>query len=96
MVLSTSAETSSNAQNSGKSKAAIQAWLVDYLSQLLEMDPETIELDCPFDNYGLDSSTIVYMTGELGEWLGSDLDTALLYDYKTIETLSEHLAPAIA
>ncbi|MDJ0572808.1 MAG: acyl carrier protein [Pleurocapsa sp. MO_192.B19] len=74
------------------SAAEIQGWIVSYLAELLEVDPDEIELAIPFDRYGLDSSIAIGMTGDLEDWLGKELDPTLLYDYPTIETLAQHLA----
>jgi acyl carrier protein len=74
------------------SKAEIQAWITSYLAQLLEIDPDEIDITIPFDQYGLDSSAAVGMTGDLEDWIGSKIDPTLLYDYPTINTLVQHLA----
>jgi acyl carrier protein len=70
----------------------IQAWMVSYLADLLEVDPDELNVTIPFDRYGLDSSVAVGMTGDLETWLGTKLDPTLLYDYPTIESLAQHLA----
>ncbi len=72
--------------------AEIQAWIVSYLAELLEIDPDEVNPTIPFDRYGLDSSAAVGMTGDLEDWLGSKLDPTLLYDYPTIEGLAQHLS----
>lgn len=72
--------------------ADIQAWIVSYLAQLLEIDPDEINVTIPFDRYGLDSSVAVGLTGDLEDWLGRKLDPTLLYDYPTIQDLAQHLA----
>ncbi|MDJ0897263.1 MAG: acyl carrier protein [Xenococcus sp. MO_188.B8] len=74
------------------STAEIQSWIVSYLAELLELDPNEIDLAIPFDNYGLDSAVAVGMTGDLEDWMGRELDPTLLYDYPTIEVLAQHLA----
>ncbi|MEM7552758.1 MAG: acyl carrier protein [Cyanobacteria bacterium P01_A01_bin.84] len=74
------------------SKQEIQDWLVSYLSELLEIEPTEVDVTIPFERYGLDSSAAVGMTGDLEEWLGLDLDPMLLYNYPTIEQISQHLA----
>jgi acyl carrier protein len=61
--------------------AEIQTWIVSYLSELLEIDPD-----------GLDSAVAVGMTGDLEDWLGTKLDPTLLYDYPTVASFSQHLA----
>lgn len=70
----------------------IQAWIVSYLADLLEIDPDEVNTAIPFDRYGLDSSAAVGMTGDLEDWLGTQLDPTLLYDYPTVEALAQHLA----
>ncbi|BBD69135.1 phosphopantetheine-binding protein [Nostoc commune NIES-4072] len=71
--------------------AEIQAWIVLYLADLLEVDSDEIEVTIPFDRYGLDSSAAVGLTGDLEDWLGCELDPTLLYDYPTVEALVKHL-----
>ncbi|MBD2103370.1 acyl carrier protein [Leptolyngbya sp. FACHB-261] len=72
--------------------AEIQAWIVAYLAELLEIEPDEVNVTIPFDRYGLDSATAVGLTGDLEDWLGKRLDPTLLYDYPTVETFSQHLA----
>lgn len=71
--------------------ADIQAWLITYLSELLEVEPDAIDVKVTFDRYGLDSSAAIAMTGDLADWLGSELDPTLIYDYPTIEALVTNL-----
>ncbi|MDJ0843723.1 acyl carrier protein [Crocosphaera sp.] len=70
----------------------IENWLVSYLSNLLEVAPETIDVSQTFESYGLDSSAAVGLSGDLQEWLKTELEPTLLFDYPTIEALSSHLA----
>lgn len=72
--------------------AEIQTWIVSYLADLLEIDPDEVNVKIPFDRYGLDSAVAVGMTGDLEDWLERKLDPTLLYDYPTIETFAQHLA----
>ena len=72
--------------------AKVQEWLVNYLSELLEISPDKIDVKKSFERYGLDSSAAIFLTGDLGDWLGKDLDPTLIYDYSTIAALAEHLA----
>jgi acyl carrier protein len=72
--------------------AEIQTWIVSYLSELLEIDPDEVDVTLPFDSYGLDSAVAVGMTGDLEDWLGTKLDPTLLYDYPTVASFSQHLA----
>ncbi|GET44091.1 acyl carrier protein [Microseira wollei] len=72
--------------------AEIQAWIVSYLAQLLEINPDEVDTAIPFDQYGLDSSAAVGMTGDLEDWMGRKIAPTLLYDYPTIQDLAQHLA----
>lgn len=74
------------------SASDIENWLVSYIAQLLEIEPQEIDSQTPFERYGLDSSAMVVLSGDLQEWLGRKLDPTLLYDYPTIETLANYLA----
>ncbi len=81
-----------NTQKEPPSAAEIQAWIVSYLAELLEIDPDEVNVTIPFDRYGLDSAAAVGMTGDLEDWLERKLDPTLLYDYPTVETFAQHLA----
>jgi acyl carrier protein len=77
-----------------RSATEIQNWIVDYLSDLLEIEPEQVDITIPFDRYGLDSSAAIGLTGDLENWLGKDkeVDPTLLYYYPTVEALVQHLS----
>ena len=73
----------------------VQEWLVDYLLAL-GLPPEEIDTSVPFDAHGLDSSGIVGMIGDLGEWSGCKLRASIVYDHPTIEALAHHLVETAA
>lgn len=70
----------------------IQSWMIDYLAELLEIEPEKIDPTIPFDRYGLESADAYAMTGDLESWLNQEIDATAIYDYPTIEALAEHLS----
>nr|AIW82281.1 PuwD [Cylindrospermum alatosporum CCALA 988] len=74
----------------------IQDWLIVYTAEMLESSPDEIDVTMLFDQYGLDSSMTVGMIGDLEVWLGCELDPTLIYDYSTIELLSQHLGSILA
>jgi acyl carrier protein len=79
-----------------KTKEELQDWLVYYISGVLFLEPDDIDIKTPFDRYGLDSSAAITLTGDLGDWLGGEtLDPTLLWDYPTIESLTEFLLQQI-
>jgi len=77
------------------SAAEIQAWLVAYLAEMLDIEADEIDETIPFARYDLDSSAAVAMTGDLEEWLEREFDPTVLYDYPTIELLTAHLASEV-
>jgi acyl carrier protein len=74
----------------------IQNWLVSHIAEILEIKSDQIDVEVPFDDYGLGSAAAIGLTGELEDWLTYELDPTLLYDYPTIADLSQHLAEEIA
>lgn len=72
--------------------AEIQTWLVSYLAELLEINPNEVETTIPFDRYGLDSSAVVGLTGDMEDFLGCNIDPTIMYDYSTVKALAQHLA----
>jgi len=79
-------------ENSDPGAEAIQAWLVQKLSAQLGIAAHEIDLAEPFASYGLGSTELVGLSGELAEWLGRHLPAELAYECPTIETLARHLA----
>jgi acyl carrier protein len=70
----------------------IENWLVAYMTKMMEVDEDEIDLSVPFDEYGLDSSMAVALIGDLEDWLGRDLDRTLIYDYPTLEKLAKKVS----
>ena len=74
----------------------IQDWIVSYIAELLEVEPELVDPSIPFDRYGLDSSAAYALTGDLEDWLGQEIDATDISDYPTVAALSEHLSSVVA
>jgi acyl carrier protein len=73
-------------------RARIVSWLSAYLADLLAIDPNDVDVERPFNRYGLDSSAAVGMTGDLSTWLSHEIDPAAVYDYPSIAQLADFLA----
>lgn len=73
---------------------AIVKWLSEYISDVLAMPVEEIDIDASFQQLGLDSSAAVGMTGDLSEWLQCKIDSAAAYDHPTISALAHALVTA--
>ena len=82
---------SQHTTNNHRSYSDIENWLITYVSQSLDIKPDSIDPSVSFNEYGLDSSAAIVLTGDLQEWLGQNLDPTLLFDYPTIEALTQYL-----
>ena len=71
--------------------AEVLSWLATKFAEWLKLDPEEIDVRQPISQYGLDSISAVTLSVYLEEELGVKLDTALLWDHPTLESLSLHL-----
>lgn len=71
---------------------AIGRWIGAYLASLLDISPQEVSLDSSIEDLGLDSSVVVALSGDLEEWLGCDLDPAIMFDAPTLQMLAERLA----
>ena len=70
----------------------ISAWLAGSIARATAVDPDKIDRDTPLWELGLDSINALTITGDLAELLDTELEQSLLWDYPTINKLSEFLA----
>ena len=70
----------------------IQDWLIRQIAEILNMDPDEIDIREPFANYGLSSLDVITLSGDLETFLGRRLSPTLAYDYPNILSLSHYLA----
>jgi len=75
-----------------KTVLEIQEWLVSYIAELLETDPEEIDETVAFERYGIASEEAIGLTGELEEWLEGKFEPTIFYDYPNIEYLAKYLS----
>lgn len=89
----TSADVESNQTSAKKSptQKEIQNYVVNYLAKLLEVKPDRIDVTISFDRYGLDSSAVLELAGDLQIFLGQELDPTLFYNYPTVQALTQQL-----
>jgi len=73
----------------------IQEWLISYLADVLDIDPDDIGTTVPFSRYGLDSSSTVVLTGDLMDWLGCEIEPDIVYRHPTVQSLARFLAQAV-
>ena len=70
----------------------IQGWLIDRLSEILEIEPNQIDIRQDFEEYGLESAEAINLSGDLEDYLSCRLPPTLLWDYQNIEALAQYLA----
>jgi acyl transferase domain-containing protein/acyl carrier protein len=87
-----------SSRNSGRgeeeevSVEKIQNWLITKLSDQFGLEESDVGVDDAFASFGIDSAQALSICGDLEVWLGKQLPPTLLWDYPTIQILSEHLA----
>ncbi|WP_299011800.1 acyl carrier protein [uncultured Shewanella sp.] len=69
----------------------MEAWLVSYLGRMLDKKEEDIDVDASFDTFGLESSSIAAMTGDLSDWLGQEIDPTIVYEHPSISSLTQQI-----
>lgn len=74
------------------SQEEIREWMVTKVAETLSVDREDIPMDLPLDEIGLDSVAAVTLSTELSVKLDCDLPGTILYEYPTINELSQHLS----
>ena len=67
-------------------------YIKSYLSQLMEIPANEIDVDSPLERYGLDSIGAAGLSGHLSEALKVELSPDMAYDYPTISAITEYLA----
>jgi acyl carrier protein len=69
----------------------VLAWLTLKFATWLEVPAEEFDSRLPIASFGLDSISAVTLSVELEEELDIELDTEVLWDCPTLESLAEHL-----
>lgn len=63
----------------------IRSWMVSYLSELLGIAPDDVDVTASFQDYGIDSTAMAAMTADLIRYIGRKLPTACLYEFRSID-----------
>ncbi|WP_100444512.1 acyl carrier protein [Glycomyces xiaoerkulensis] len=71
---------------------AVQEWLVEKVAHKLGVAPTEVDPDQFFDEFDLDSTEALVLSGELENWLGFELETTALWYHPTIAELSQYIA----
>lgn len=76
----------------GIDQAALTAWCVAYVAEMLEVAPNAIKPNTKFSRIGLDSAMSVQLAAALEERLGIALSPDVIADHPTISQLVAHLS----
>ena len=90
--ISSNGNGTSNTLSTASKTEAIQGWLIDKLAEILEVEPNQIDIGQDFEEYGLESAEAINLSGDLEDYLGCRLPPTLLWEYQNIETLVQYLA----
>ena len=70
--------------------AAIETWLVAALAR--ELGTPAVDATTAFPDLGLGSRQAVLLAGDLEDWLGREVDAALMWEHPNARALAAHLA----
>lgn len=74
-----------------KSVENIQSYLIEKIAEIIEIDNKEIDIDKPFSEYDIDSSSSIVLSGDIEEEYQITLDPLVLYKYPSINKLSGYL-----
>ena len=73
----------------------LQVWLASFFAELLGLQPAEINIQQPFDSYGLDSVLAIGIASAGKQFLGLSVSPLMLVHYPTIHSLSQQLAKEV-
>ncbi|GII63048.1 hypothetical protein Skr01_31330 [Sphaerisporangium krabiense] len=79
------------AATAGLTETEVREWLVGKLAHRLGVPAEQVDADQYFDEFDLDSTEALVLSGELENWLGFELETTALWYHPTINELAGYI-----
>lgn len=86
------AAMSSGTEPEGALEEQIKEWLIRYLADVFGMTLDAVDTSMVFERYGMDSSAMVGLSGDLGHWLGCAVEPTIAYDHPSIDALAKALS----
>lgn len=77
-------------------QSPIESWLRDQIARELRIDPEFIDRRRHLACFGLDSLAAASLSSAVAKHAEIEVDAALLWDYPTLESISEYLNQRLA
>ena len=75
-------------QNTTINAATISAWLVEKFAHKIGCSEDQLDVDKLFVDFGLDSTEVLLLTGELEDWIDLELPPTAMWYHPTIAKLS--------
>ncbi|WP_416529614.1 aminotransferase class I/II-fold pyridoxal phosphate-dependent enzyme [Streptomyces coelicoflavus] len=75
----------------GRTRTEAVTWLRRAVAARLGLRPSVIDPTVPFTSLGLDSKQAVSLADRFGDWLGTPVTPATVYDHPTVESLAAHV-----
>ncbi len=66
-------------------------WLTDKVARTLNVAPETIDVEIPLADYGVDSAASLALCADLECEKSIAVETTVVWDYGTIDAIAAHL-----
>jgi acyl carrier protein len=78
------------------SKPEIVAWLIDWIAKEMEMPTAEIDTGHSLLDYSMSSVTAMILVGDLEDWLDLTLSPTLVWDYTSIDAMTDHLLEQVS
>ena len=66
-------------------------WLTAKVARYLNVAPDTIDIDTPLADYGIDSAASLTLCADLEFEKGIPVETTIVWDYATIDAIAAYL-----
>jgi acyl carrier protein len=66
-------------------------WLTTKVAGYVNVPPDTIDIDAPLADCGIDSASALTLCADLLDEKGFDVETTIVWDYPTVEAIAEYL-----
>lgn len=71
---------------------AVERWLIEWIADEVQCDPQNIDSNRPFLHYGMDSVRAVILTYDLTEWVGRSFPPTIVQEHPTIADFARFVA----
>ena len=78
-------------QSTTASRQKISGWLLNWISKEMEMPVEAIDTGHSLLQYSMSSVTATILVGDLEDWLDLRLSPTLVWDYPSIDSMTNFL-----